>query len=442
MEMRGLANFIHDIRKATSNREEEQRRIEVELAKIRSRFKEAASMSTYDRKKYVVKLMFIAMLGYTVDFGHMEGVQLLANQGAPEKLIGYLSLTVFLNENHELLTLTTHMVHLDLISSKEFNVCLALTAIANIGGRDFAETMHQAVKKLLVTPGTAVQLRKKALLTYLRLYRKYKEVADVTDIAPMAVESITHPNMGLSNCAMTFLLGVCHQEDPSLFANVVPQCIALMSSIIVEKRTEPEYIYYGVPAPWVQAKALRLLQQFPAPPADSPLRNKMNNVLSKLIKATEKVLRDTQTQQKQRGTANRSNAMNAALFEAVSLIIQWDCDAALLKDCSELLSTFINDKKDANFRYLGLLLLGRLSFSTNTTFNFAESCRPFQQQIVVALHDIDISIRKRALDVTYNICGAHNSNEIIGELLAYLPTAEPSFKEDLVLIICILAEKF
>jgi AP-2 complex subunit alpha len=442
MDMRGLANFIHDIRKATSNREEEQRRIEVELAKIRSKFKETASMSTYDRKKYVVKLMFIAMLGYPVDFGHMEGVQLLANHGAPEKLIGYLSLTVFLNENHELLTLTTHMVHLDLVSSKEFNQCLALTAVANIGGKDFAESMHQGVKKLLVTPSTSIQIRKKAFLTYLRLYRKYREVADVDEIVPIAVECITHPNFGLSNCAITFLLGVAHQEDARLFTNVVPQCIALMSSIIVEKRTEVEYIYYGVPAPWLQAKALRLLQQFPAPASDSPLKAKMTNVLSKLVKATEKVLRDAQTQQKQRGTANRCNAMNAALVEAVSLIIQWDADAGLLKDCSELLSTFINDKKDANFRYLGLLLLSRLSFTTNTTFSFADSCRPFQQQIIVALHDVDISIRKQALSVTYNMCGPHNADEIIGELLAYLPTAEASFKEDLVLIIAILAEKF
>ena len=442
MDMRGLANFIHDIRKATSNREEEQRRIEVELAKIRSKFKETASMSTYDRKKYVVKLMFIAMLGYPVDFGHMEGVQLLANQGAAEKLIGYLSLTVFLNENHELLTLTTHMVHLDLVSNKEFNQCLALTAIANAGGKDFAETMANAVKKLIVTNSTNPQLRKKALLTYLRLYRKYREVVDVSEVAPIAVDLILNPNMGLSNCAMTFILGISHQEEPSLFANVVPNCIAVMTAIIADKKTEPEYIYYGVPAPWLQAKALRLLQQFPAPLAGSPLTDKMNNVLSKLVKATEKVLRDAQTQQKMRGTANRCNAMNAALIEAVSLIIQWDNDASLLKECSELLSTFINDKKDANFRYLGLLLLGRLSFCSNTSFNFAECCRPYQQQIVVALHDADISIRKRALDVTYNICGPHNADEIIGELLAYLPAAEASFKEDLVLVIAILAEKF
>ena len=57
MDMRGLAHFIRDIRKVTANKEEEQKRIDQELGKIRSKFKESTSLTTYDRRKYVCKLM-------------------------------------------------------------------------------------------------------------------------------------------------------------------------------------------------------------------------------------------------------------------------------------------------------------------------------------------------------------------------------------------------
>ena len=136
MDMRGLAHFIQDIRKATSNRDEERRRVEEELAKIRSKFKHSDTLTMYDRKKYLCKLMFVLMLGYRVDFGHMQGIHLLSVNEASEKLIGYLSLTVFLNEGHELVMLTTRGA-LDLLSTVDLRVSLALTAIGNINNADY-----------------------------------------------------------------------------------------------------------------------------------------------------------------------------------------------------------------------------------------------------------------------------------------------------------------
>ncbi|RNC30253.1 putative alpha-adaptin-like, partial [Trypanosoma cruzi] len=129
--------------------------------------------------------MFIAMLGYPVEFGHMEGVKLLALKSPAEKLIGYLSATVFLHENHSLLTLATHMIYKDLLSEQEFNINLALTAIPNAGGKDFAEVMSSGVKSILLSDRWNVHVRKKAVLTYLRIYRKYPDVVDLGDVIPV-----------------------------------------------------------------------------------------------------------------------------------------------------------------------------------------------------------------------------------------------------------------
>lgn len=56
-----------------------------ELAHIRERFLKEASMKGYDRKKYVSKLLYIQMLGYSFDFGHMEAVNLLSSVKYSEK---------------------------------------------------------------------------------------------------------------------------------------------------------------------------------------------------------------------------------------------------------------------------------------------------------------------------------------------------------------------
>ena len=56
--MRGLAVFISDIRNCKS-KEAEVKRINKELANIRSKFKGDKTLDGYQKKKYVCKLLFI-----------------------------------------------------------------------------------------------------------------------------------------------------------------------------------------------------------------------------------------------------------------------------------------------------------------------------------------------------------------------------------------------
>ena len=94
--MRGLVSFIADLRNARA-RELEEKRINKELANIRSKFK-GGSLSGYDKKKYVCKLLYIYILGWNVDFGHLEAVNLISANKYSEKQIGYLAVTLFLHQ--------------------------------------------------------------------------------------------------------------------------------------------------------------------------------------------------------------------------------------------------------------------------------------------------------------------------------------------------------
>ena len=60
--------------------EQERARVERELANIRRKFnKTHRSLTAYERKKYVLKLLYIYMLGYNVDFGHTEALKLISS---------------------------------------------------------------------------------------------------------------------------------------------------------------------------------------------------------------------------------------------------------------------------------------------------------------------------------------------------------------------------
>ena len=66
-------------------------RINKELANIRQKFK-GGSLTGYDKKKYVCKLLYIYILGWNVDFGHLEAVNLIsANKYSEKQIVSLLS---------------------------------------------------------------------------------------------------------------------------------------------------------------------------------------------------------------------------------------------------------------------------------------------------------------------------------------------------------------
>lgn len=69
------------------SKEAEIKRINKELANIRSKFKGDKTLDGYQKKKYVCKLLFIFLLGHDIDFGHMEAVNLLSSNKYSEKQI-------------------------------------------------------------------------------------------------------------------------------------------------------------------------------------------------------------------------------------------------------------------------------------------------------------------------------------------------------------------
>lgn len=89
--------------------------------------------------------------------------------------VGYLACVLLLSETNEFLRLIINSTKNDLSSQNQEIQALALACIANVGGREFAETLSSDVQKILLSQHSHATVRKKAALCMLRLLRKYPE---------------------------------------------------------------------------------------------------------------------------------------------------------------------------------------------------------------------------------------------------------------------------
>lgn len=133
----------------------------------------------------------------------------------------------------------------------------------------------------------------------------------------------------------------------------------------------------------------------------------------------------------------QNNAQNAVLFEAINLIIHLDTELGLMKQISTRLGRFIQSR-ETNVRYLGLEAMTHLAARAETL----DPIKQHQDIILGSLKDRDISVRRKGLDLLYSMCDASNAQVIVGELLQYLQNADFAIREEMVLKIAILTEKY
>lgn len=371
------------------------------------------------------------MLGYDLDFGYMEAVTLLSSSNYQEKVVGYTALGMLLNENHEMIPLIINSLQEDLNSrapkAGEFFQCLALDAIANIGGKEMAESLAPVVQKLLVANTSPAHVKKRSALALLRLYRKYPSIITPDLWASKLVGLLDDSDLGVLTAVVSLLLGLA-AEDPAGWEIAIPKVVSLLAKILITREYTKDYVYYSIPNPWLQTKLLRFLRYFP-PLTDGQAGARLSEILNVIFGSADTA---------KAGTVNHKNALNAVLFEAINLVIHHDNDPALLRQTGALLGRFIS-AKETNIRYLGLEAMSHLaSLSTET----ANMVKKYQETVIISLKDADISIRRRALDLLYGMCDKYTSKEIVSELLTYLLTADYAIREELVLKIANLAEKF
>ncbi|XP_011821459.1 PREDICTED: AP-2 complex subunit alpha-1 [Mandrillus leucophaeus] len=362
--MRGLAVFISDIRNCKS-KEAEIKRINKELANIRSKFKGDKALDGYSKKKYVCKLLFIFLLGHDIDFGHMEAVNLLSSNKYTEKQI-----------------------------------------------RDSMDSVKQS-----------------AALCLLRLYKASPDLVPMGEWTARVVHLLNDQHMGVVTAAVSLITCLC-KKNPDDFKTCISLAVSRLSRIVSSASTDlQDYTYYFVPAPWLSVKLLRLLQCYP-PPEDAAVKGR-------LVECLETVLNKAQEPPKSK-KVQHSNAKNAILFETISLIIHYDSEPNLLVRACNQLGQFLQHR-ETNLRYLALESMCTLASSEFSH----EAVKTHIDTVINALKtERDVSVRQRAADLLYAMCDRSNAKQIVSEMLRYLETADYAIREEIVLKVAILAEKY
>ncbi|CAN0482237.1 unnamed protein product, partial [Ectocarpus sp. 8 AP-2014] len=69
-----------------------------------------------DRFRYVWKLVYMFMLGYEIDFGHMEMISLISSTKYSEKNVGYVAVSLLLRSGDTMMSLVINSIRNDLNS--------------------------------------------------------------------------------------------------------------------------------------------------------------------------------------------------------------------------------------------------------------------------------------------------------------------------------------
>lgn len=422
---RGLSTFISDIRNAKT-KESEQQRIDKELANIRAAFSNPAKLSAYDRRKYSWKMLYINMIGYDIDFGMDQLLSLLSSPEYADKLVGYMTVSVLMRSTDSQMTLVVQAIKNDLQSTQDATQCLALAAIANLGGKELAEAVAVDVQRILFSRAIFPVVRKKAALCLLRLVRISRELMPPSEWAKKLITLLDDKHLGVVLSVVTLILGLA-EKDPAAYEGATGPLLVWLTRLAVNRHVTDDYVYHGTPCPWLQVRILRLLQMFPIPPTEA-MRTRLTEVLAHILNKTEVTK-----------SVNRNNAEHCVLFEAIHLIIKQGeaSEATLRAKAVAHLSKFINIR-EPNIRYLGLDTMSRLVNLEGT----GDAIRRQQATIMFSLKDADISVRRRALDLLFAMCDRSIAESVVRELLSYLAIADWAIKDEMVLKLAILAERF
>ncbi|XP_019934196.2 AP-4 complex subunit epsilon-1 [Paralichthys olivaceus] len=405
-----LGNLIRGITELTSKHEEEKL-IQRELASIKE---QVSSPNTTMRqmKELMVRAIYCESLGYEASFSYIHAIKLAQQGTALEKRVGYLAVSLFLNENHELLLLLVNTVLKDLQSTNLIEVCMALTVVSQMFPKDMIPAILPLVEEKLNHPKEII--RRKAVLA---LYKFYL-------IAPNQVQHI-HNKFRKALCdkdpgVMTASLHIyvqMIQENPEGYKDLTTSFVTILKQVVGGK-LPVDFNYHSVPAPWLQIQLLRIL-----------------SLLGKNDPSTSEIMYEVLDESLQRAEMNH-NITYAILFECVKCVYTIHPKSDLLEKAAKCIGNFVLSQK-INLKYLGLKAL------TYVVQQDPKLALQHQMTIIECLDHPDLIIKRETLELLFRITNAQNVMVIVDKMLEFLRVSTDDYTTiDLVGKVAELAEKY
>lgn len=277
------------------------------------------------------------------------------------------------------------------------------------------------VESLITTANPYI--RRKAALCAMRICRKVPDLQE--HFLEKAKILLSDRNHGVLLCALTLAIDLCeHAEEfdegpedvVETFRPLAGPLVKVLKSLTTAGYA-PEHDVSGVTDPFLQVKILRFLRVLGR--GDAATSELINDILAQVATNTE----------------SSKNVGNAILYEAVLTILDIEADSGLRVLGVNILGKFLSNK-DNNIRYVALnTLIKVVAVEPNAV-------QRHRNTILDCLRDPDISIRRRALDLSFTLINEGNVRVLVRELLAFLEVADNEFKPAMTTQIGIAADRY
>ena len=308
----------------------------------------------------------------------------------------------------------------DLNHSNQYVVGLALCTLGNIASIEMARDLFPEVETILSSSNPYI--RRKAALCAMRICRKVPDLQEhFLDKAKLLLNDRNH---GVLLTGLTFVISLCEADEEEeveqgvveTFKPITPSLVKVLKGLS-SSGYAPEHDVTGISDPFLQVKILRLLRVLGR--GDTEISEQINDILAQVATNTD----------------SSKNVGNSILYEAVLTILDIEADSSLRVLGVNILGKFLTNK-DNNIRYVALnTLIKVVAIEPNAV-------QRHRNTVLECLRDPDISIRRRALDLSFTLINADNVRMLIRELLAFLEVADAEFKPIMTSQIGVAADRF
>ncbi|KAF1873641.1 hypothetical protein Lal_00027679 [Lupinus albus] len=363
-------------------------------------------------KEYIIRLLYIEMLGHDASFGYIHAVNITHHDSLLLKRTGYLAVTLFLHDNHDLIILIVNTIQKDLKSDNYLVVCAALNAVCRLINEDTIPAVLPQVVELL---GHSKELvRKKAVMALHRFYQKSPSF--VSHLVPNFRKRLCDNDPGVMGAALCPLFDLV-TIDVDSYKDLVVSFVNILKQV-AERRLPKNYDYHQMPAPFIQVKLLKILALLGS--GDKKASENMYTVLGDIIRKSD----------------SSTNIGNAVLYECICCVSSIYPNPKLLEAAADVIAKFL--KSDShNLKYMGIDALGRL---IKLSPNIAEQ---HQLAVIDCLEDPDDTMKRKTFELLDKMTNSSNVEVIVDRMIDYMISISDDHYKAYIASRCVeLAEQF